>query len=145
MPDGETGVTPLRRPNGQFVRQPGTPGRKPVLLDGHGIRIRDRSVRRDVEKLYSLHPVLSPLDSSAVIRYASLSRHFLRLQTRVAQHPLETDKGRVREIVKELRQTASTLLAHEEALGLTPRSRAALGADLGKMVDLASLMTERDA
>jgi hypothetical protein len=89
---------------------------------------------------------LPPADAAAVRLLADV---LVRLDG-VSEYPrrrgLEDGKGRLRTTVLDLERRLRLEAAdHAAALGMTPRSRAALGLDLARSFDLAAAWAEQDS
>lgn len=61
------------------------------------------------------------------------------------EHGLINSEGEFRPVVGELAKFERNLIEQLDRLGMTPTSRARLGVDLARTVDLASAMSEPDA
>jgi hypothetical protein len=70
---------------------------------------------------------------------------FERVEADIADHGWRDRKtGEARSVVDLARRLRAEALGYAESLGMTPRSRAKLGLDLQRTIDLATAMSEPD-
>lgn len=109
---------------------------RPPALVGLRIPSRSQHARNLVVALYQTCGHLGRQDLWTASRWADLAVKYRRLAEYMDRLPgdsgLVTLAGEPRKLLSELRALAAELLRHEAALGITPSSRAALGADLGR-------------
>lgn len=117
---------------------------RPSNLDGVPVPGgKSHTLRKFVYQVFRLSPHLCGPDVIAVARYAALSLRFMRGERRLAKLGETTAAGEPRKLASEQRFLAAELRMHEAALGITAASRAALGVNVVRMQDLASLMAGR--
>jgi hypothetical protein len=104
----------------------------------------DQAARRVLDALAQDAPVRAPggglpaADAPAVRLLADSLVRLDGVRDFLRRRGLETAKGELRESVLDLERRLRTEAAdHAEALGMTPRSRLALGLDLARTVDIA--------
>ena len=122
-----------------------TPAR-PAVLRRFPIPSKSMPVRRLVVKLYETSPHLARSDVWTAIRWATMTLKFQSLAAymdKLAEGGTVRADGEPRKLLTELRALADSISRHEQALGVSAASRAALGVDILRGADLASLMAAR--
>ena len=112
--------------------------------DRNSLKLRARSVRRLVDKAYSLCPWLTPTDKPVVQSWAEAvklkSICFVALE-KLGMYRAEDGDLTPRRLLNEYRLLSQLELAYAKELGLTPASRISMGVDLAKGMDLAAQMS----
>jgi hypothetical protein len=93
----------------------------------NSLKLRHRSVRRLVGKLYVALPWLTPADEPAARAWSELEILRQRVFSDLMTRGLTTSDGEARSLLREHRQMATTQLAYGRELGMTPAARASMG------------------
>lgn len=125
---------------------PTIPGNRSAVRHGAHARIsRDRLEARVAEMRDALAedaPVKSNADSVVLTELAQAQCRLDDVRSYITQHGLLTDKGEVRPAVELERRLVGQVLDISEAMGMTPRSRAKLGLDIQRGLDLAQMWAQ---
>ncbi len=132
----------------------GTPGNKNNLKHGARAQVEPRRLEAKVRELYDELAVDVPLQAAGGgplpydrMMLRQLAEALCRLEDVsrwIDEHGFTDRKGRVRSVLKwegSIRRQVVELL---DRLGMSPASRARIGVDLARQVDLADAMSEPD-
>jgi hypothetical protein len=129
------------------------PGTAPPFSKGntvgttHGahapLTAKHKDVREKVEEIAEVVPVrgpdggLHPADREAVVRLAELLCRIDRATAHLDRHGLTNRKGEAHSLLRHISRWEAAARDWMSDLGMTPRSRVALGLDLARTRDLA--------
>lgn len=158
-------TNPSRRPSGRAVARTGTPGapRPPAPPAGNkrGLRHGAHAEPDPLLAAGKAEALAAVLAAAAPVRdelgglpaadramVVLLAKTLCRLESVSEwldeQGPLDR-RGKPRSALRAESKLSNQAVSYLKELGLTPRSRAALGLDLARVVDLATAMSEPDA
>jgi hypothetical protein len=97
------------------------------VRSSNGIKLRSRKVRGLVARMHAAMPWLMPSDEPTCRHWAELEILGSNLFADLVQRGELNDDGDPRRVLTEYRQLRQAQLKLEDALGMTPSSRSALG------------------
>jgi len=128
-PFNTVGQPRLHAPTGLYIRA------------GDGLRLRNRRVRRLVEKMRNSMHWLEPGDIPAARAWAELEILGANVFAELAANGITNTQDEPRRLLTELRQLRQVQLAYARELGMTPAARMAIKANRTRaVVDLAAAM-----
>jgi len=129
--------------------RPANPAREPRLhaptglyiKAGDGLRLRNRRVRRLVEKMRTTMHWLEPSDLPAARAWAEIEILAANVFAELTANGVMNAEGEPRRLLTELRQLRQVQLAYGQELGMTPAARMAIKANGTRAaIDLVAAM-----